>query len=74
MFLWKLCEHSQLVQNSCLLENKATGLSCFQHFSAGSARLGQARVNLVHMLKYSHAMKSQGTGHGLLEKIIVVKL
>lgn len=77
MFLWKLCEHSQLVQNSCLLENKASGLSCSQHFSTGIAWLSQAGIYLMHMLKYSHAMKSQdtwGTGHSLFKKINVVKL
>lgn len=77
MFLWKLCEHSQLVQNSCLLENKAMGLYCSQHFCTDTAQFSQVRVYLRHMLKYFHAMKSQdtwGTGHRLLKKIIVVKL
>lgn len=86
MVLWKLCEQYQLVQNSCLLENKATGPYCSQHMSTGTALLSrvstsshadQVMVCLKHLLTHPCATKSQDTwctGHSLLKKIIFVRL
>lgn len=84
--LWKLCEQYQLVQKSCLLENKATGPYCSQHMSTGTALLirvstsshaDQVMVCLKHLLMYPCAMKSQDTWcteHSPLKKIIFVRL